>query len=106
MVGVRQIYNAHIGLGMGSILLILAAYDLSKIYDPELQLSSAWRPALIFLHVLAFYLFGVGYIYCIEAGSDFQLGLCYLSLIINVVAFVLRLLPEFAFSGYRPAEYQ
>ena len=106
MVGVRKVYNAHIGLGMGSVLLILAAYDMSMIYEPDAQLSSAWRPALLFLHVVAFYLFGVGYIYCNEVGTDFQLKLCYLSLLVNVVGFVLRLLPEVAFNGYRPAEYQ
>eukprot|EP00708_Paratrimastix_pyriformis_P001352 EC839115.1.p1 GENE.EC839115.1~~EC839115.1.p1 ORF type:complete len:180 (+),score=23.67 EC839115.1:67-540(+) len=102
----KQLY-VWLSLTFGALLLAAALYDL--IVTVWIQssdvLPSGWRSVIMLLHSASFYIFLIGFIYSYEAASTWNIGLSLLSFVVNLVAFVLRVVYELAFIDMHPASF-
>mmetsp|Transcript_9800 Transcript_9800/g.19253 ORF Transcript_9800/g.19253 Transcript_9800/m.19253 type:complete len:211 (+) Transcript_9800:174-806(+) len=103
----KTVYKVDVSLAYGLILLFLAVYDLCGIYYEwsSEALPESWHSALIYTHVIAFYLLTTGFVVCNETHQHEYFRIAFASLVINIVGFALRLHYEIYFADLIPAQY-
>ena len=86
------------------LLFALSVTELvaTGVYHRPETLPSGWRVTFIGIHIVSFYLNLSGFIYTNEANLKEGVRLAWISLAVNMVSFVTRLIYELVFIDFRP----
>ncbi|KAI9143776.1 hypothetical protein BKA69DRAFT_1058932 [Paraphysoderma sedebokerense] len=101
----KEIY-AQLSLIFGLVLSAFVIYDYIALITFETQtVTSSWLLSLLVLHVAAFYLFLLAFIYSTEAGDIRGLKLSITAGLVNLAAFVSRTAFQLVFVNFEPSVY-
>ena len=103
----KQTYKVFLSLFYGFGLLATALYDIYGVYyewDEE-GIPDKWHTALLYAHVWSFYVLCNGFIVATETNQIQAVKWGFVSLVVNILAFVLRLFYELNFMDFVPVIY-
>ena len=97
----------NLSLFLSWVLLIFIVVDFAAIFRerPEECVPRGWQTSIFFIHIAAFYMLLAGYVYSNEAGDHELIGRAKWSLLVNAVAYILRISFEINFMDFFPQEF-
>lgn len=103
----KKVYEVNVSIWMGLVLAVITALDFNaiRLESPSEGVPSEWHTALLYMHILSFYLLISGLVVCNETNQPEAMKLAYLSLVVNLVSFVCRFYYEYAFIDFHPTTY-
>jgi hypothetical protein len=100
-------YFTQISLVISLFFLLLNIVDFIALlaYREPGVIPVGWQLNLLLGHVIGFYFFLIGFIYSNEAEAKPMVRLSLFALALNLSAFIMRVVFEIKYIGFRPARY-
>jgi hypothetical protein len=86
------------------MLVLLIGTVAVDVYDASI-VPDAWRSQLLFAHCIIVFSNLAAFIYALEAHISTDIYLSIITLVLNLVTFVVRMVQELLYIDLRPAQY-